>query len=78
MHSSDHRQQLETISGSKYDGFVKSIRSIFQSEGLSGFWKGNLPASYLYLTFGGTQFCIYYELDSSIENKFLLGGINCI
>lgn len=70
------RQQLESAAGikGKYSNLFKSISSILREEGISGFWKGNLPASYLYLTYGGIQFWVYYEFEDC--NQFILGAFS--
>jgi solute carrier family 25 thiamine pyrophosphate transporter 19 len=68
------RQQLEPSATGKYSTIYKSISCILREEGARGFWKGNLAASYLYLSYGGIQFYVYYEL--SHWNQFLAGALS--
>lgn len=41
------------------DGATSIIRSIFRKEGIRGFWRGNIPAELLYITYGSIQFSTY-------------------
>nr|OQO26890.1 Mitochondrial thiamine pyrophosphate carrier 1 [Rachicladosporium sp. CCFEE 5018] len=40
-------------------GVVQVARNILQHEGITGFWKGNVPAEGLYLSYGAVQFWAY-------------------
>jgi len=51
---------------SKYVGIVRSARMIARQEGLKGFWKGNLAAEALYLTYGACQFYLYDKAKASM------------
>jgi solute carrier family 25 thiamine pyrophosphate transporter 19 len=68
------RQQLEPTATGKYNTVYQSISCILKEEGPRGFWKGNLPASYLYLSYGGIQFYVYYEFSK--WNQFLVGALS--
>ncbi|KAJ2808967.1 mitochondrial thiamine pyrophosphate transporter [Coemansia guatemalensis] len=43
---------------------VTCVRQIMQKEGVRGFFKGNLSAEYLYLTYGATQFLVFGAVES--------------
>ncbi|KAI9669058.1 MAG: mitochondrial thiamine pyrophosphate transporter [Alyxoria varia] len=45
--------------GPYYKGTLGAFRTILREEGLTAFWKGNIPAELLYLTYGATQFSLY-------------------
>ncbi|PIA18867.1 mitochondrial carrier [Coemansia reversa NRRL 1564] len=51
---------------------VACVRQIMQKEGLRGFFKGNLSAEYLYLTYGATQFLVFGAVESWLERT---GGL---
>ncbi|VBB72524.1 Putative mitochondrial deoxynucleotide carrier [Podospora comata] len=44
-----------------YKGTLPTLLSIFRSEGLTGLWKGNLPAELLYLCYFAVQFTTYRQ-----------------
>jgi len=48
------------------NGALPAIRSIFRHEGIQGFWRGNVPAELLYVTYGSVQFSTYRLTTSTI------------
>ena len=48
-------------------GVVSVARDIFKHEGITGFWKGNIPAEGLYLSYGAVQFLAYRSATQAIE-----------
>ncbi|MCJ1348233.1 mitochondrial thiamine pyrophosphate transporter [Peltigera leucophlebia] len=40
-------------------GAVQTFKTILHDEGVTAFWKGNIPAELLYITYGSIQFSIY-------------------
>ncbi|KAG8530834.1 mitochondrial thiamine pyrophosphate transporter [Bacidia gigantensis] len=59
------------------------FRNIYVDEGLTAFWKGNIPAELLYVTYGAAQFTTYrltnqalkpLELSNGAE-AFISGGV---
>lgn len=44
----------------------RALSSTYKNEGIRAFWKGNIPAEYLYILFGGIQFASYSILNSSL------------
>lgn len=53
-------------------GVVLVARDIFRHEGITGFWKGNIPAEGLYLSYGACQFLAYRTTNQAIQ-KFADG-----
>ncbi len=48
-------------------GVLVVARDIFRHEGITGFWKGNIPAEGLYLSYGAIQFLTYRSTSQFIE-----------
>jgi solute carrier family 25 thiamine pyrophosphate transporter 19 len=48
-------------------GVVQVARNILYHEGITGFWKGNIPAEGLYLSYGATQFLAYRSATQAID-----------
>ncbi len=48
-------------------GVVAVARDIVRNEGVTGFWKGNIPAEGLYLSYGAVQFLAYRTASQVIE-----------
>jgi solute carrier family 25 thiamine pyrophosphate transporter 19 len=55
------RLQLQTHKAhqKKYKSLIQSAKVIVSQEGIKALWKGNMTASYLYVTFGGVQFYVF-------------------
>ncbi|KAF2480513.1 mitochondrial carrier domain-containing protein [Neohortaea acidophila] len=49
-------------------GVLALARDIFHHEGITGFWKGNIPAEGLYLSYGAAQFLAYRSTSQAIED----------
>ncbi|KAI9845455.1 MAG: mitochondrial thiamine pyrophosphate transporter [Thelocarpon superellum] len=47
------------VRGPIYKGTLPTLRAILQHEGVTGLWKGNVPAEMLYVLYGGVQFSVY-------------------
>jgi solute carrier family 25 thiamine pyrophosphate transporter 19 len=52
----------------KYSSLPQSLTLIVKEEGLLGLWKGNLPAIFLYFTYGGIQFYSFNSLQKLAKN----------
>ena len=48
-------------------GVVLVARDIIRNEGITGFWKGNIPAEGLYMSYGATQFLGYKLTNQAIQ-----------
>lgn len=77
------------ITGPIYKGIWPTLRTIFQNEGITGLWKGNIPAELLYVCYGGVQFTSYrsisqlqaslpYRLPASVESFISGAGAGAI
>ena len=42
-------------------GTVETFRNILTNEGITAFWKGNIPAELLYISYGAVQFSAYRQ-----------------
>lgn len=72
------------VTGPIYKGILPTLRTIVRQEGITGLWKGNIPAELLYVCYGGLQFTSYrsisqlqatlsYRFPSSVES-FISGA----
>ncbi|CAO3588918.1 unnamed protein product [Absidia cylindrospora] len=52
----------------KYTGVLHSLQTIFKEEGIRGWYKGNVPAEYLYLSYSAIEFWTYKELEMWIDS----------
>ncbi|MCJ1236057.1 mitochondrial thiamine pyrophosphate transporter [Varicellaria rhodocarpa] len=68
------RLQLQTYSPSpaltawNLGGAIPTFKAIFRDEGIRGFWKGNVPAELLYITYGSTQFFTYRLVSQTLKS----------
>ncbi|KAF2099662.1 mitochondrial thiamine pyrophosphate carrier 1 [Rhizodiscina lignyota] len=56
------------IIGPVYKGTYRTFRSILREEGITAFWKGNVPAELLYLTYGAIQFLTYTSTTRALNS----------
>ena len=77
------------IAGPIYKGTLSTLKTIASQEGITGLWKGNIPAELLYVCYGGIQFTAYrslsqlqaslpYRLPSSAESFVSGAGAGAI
>ncbi|KAK3667175.1 mitochondrial thiamine pyrophosphate transporter [Elasticomyces elasticus] len=59
---------LSTPLGKTPAGVLHLAREIFRHEGITGFWKGNIPAEGLYLSYGAAQFLAYRSANQVLES----------
>lgn len=50
-----------------YKGTLGALKQIVHQEGITGLWKGNIPAELLYLTYGGAQFSAYTYVSHLLD-----------
>ncbi|GMH80786.1 hypothetical protein TrST_g14378 [Triparma strigata] len=67
------RLQLEK--GDVLGTSIRTVKSVYRNEGPLGFFKGNIAATYLWITYAAVQFSVYtrmatYLNDASPENYF--------
>lgn len=48
-------------------GVLQVARDILRNEGITGFWKGNIPAEGLYLSYGAAQFLTYRSTNQVLD-----------
>lgn len=53
------RFQLQSQQNRKYTSIVQSLQRVVKEEGVLSLWKGNLSASYLWISYMMVQFSIY-------------------
>ena len=65
------RYQLQFTSGSetKYNSIFQAFRTIVKEEGIGALWKGNLSATYLWVSYSLVQFGLYGYLKNIINNN---------
>jgi solute carrier family 25 thiamine pyrophosphate transporter 19 len=67
IHSLSDPTSYRDYRGPVYKGTLGTLRQILRDEGLTGLWKGNIPAELLYLTYGAVQFSAYTSISQLIE-----------
>lgn len=68
------RFQLQSQLDPKYKKILQSFRRVVADEGIFALWKGNLSASYLWVSYMTVQFSMYGVLKRYVEqlpNPFL-------
>ncbi|ORY08182.1 mitochondrial deoxynucleotide carrier [Clohesyomyces aquaticus] len=86
VHSLSDPLSVRNVTGPVYKGTLGTLKHILREEGLTGLWKGNIPAEALYLAYGSCQFSAYtysshllerlpepYKLPGSV-NSFISGA----
>ncbi|XP_009414131.2 mitochondrial thiamine diphosphate carrier 2 isoform X2 [Musa acuminata AAA Group] len=54
----------DSYGSSKYTGILQSSKVILREEGLTGFWRGNVPALLLYMPYTAIQFTVLHKLKT--------------
>ena len=67
IHSLSDPLSVRGINGPIYKGTLGTLKQILREEGLSGLWKGNIPAELMYLTYGSAQFSAYTYMSHLLE-----------
>lgn len=52
---------------SQYKGATATLKSVLRNEGVRALWKGNVPAEFLYILYGGLQFTSYSVFSRSLS-----------
>ncbi|KAF0683548.1 Aste57867_24405 [Aphanomyces stellatus] len=58
--------RLQVQVGSKSSGMIPAIASIYREEGVRTFWRGNVAATLLWVSYSGVQFGCYQALQNAI------------
>lgn len=53
-----------------YKGTLPTLKHILREEGLTGLWKGNVPAELMYVAYGAIQFTTYRAVTLGVQNTF--------
>jgi solute carrier family 25 thiamine pyrophosphate transporter 19 len=67
IHSLSDPTSYRGVNGPVYKGTLGTFKQILREEGITGLWKGNIPAELLYLTYGSVQFSAYTYLSQLLE-----------
>ncbi|KAH7408312.1 mitochondrial thiamine pyrophosphate carrier 1 [Phaeosphaeria sp. MPI-PUGE-AT-0046c] len=67
IHSLSEPSSFRNLHGPVYKGTLGTFKQILREEGLTGLWKGNIPAELLYLTYGSIQFSAYTSISHLLE-----------
>ncbi|KAE8143413.1 mitochondrial thiamine pyrophosphate carrier 1 [Aspergillus pseudotamarii] len=67
IHSLSDPSSHQNIKGPIYKGTLPTIRSIFREEGITGLWKGNIPAELMYVCYGAIQFAAYRTTTQALS-----------
>ncbi|KAJ5937547.1 Mitochondrial thiamine pyrophosphate carrier 1 [Penicillium verhagenii] len=59
VHSLSDPVSHQSIEGPVYKGTLSTMRAIMRQEGITGLWKGNIPAEMMYVCYGALQFTAY-------------------
>ncbi|KAH9909347.1 mitochondrial dicarboxylate carrier protein [Xylariomycetidae sp. FL2044] len=73
------RLQLQTCSPSQtaattYKGTIRTLRHILAHEGVTGLWKGNVPAELMYVSYAAVQFTTYRSASLLLHRVWGAGG----
>lgn len=53
-----------------YKGTLPTIRHIVRDEGITGLWKGNIPAELMYVSYSAIQFTTYRTVTLGLQQAF--------
>jgi solute carrier family 25 thiamine pyrophosphate transporter 19 len=67
---SDPLSQLDLRGSPIYKGTIPTIKRILREEGLTGLWKGNIPAELMYVSYGAIQFTTYRSVTLALQTAF--------
>ncbi|KAL1998539.1 hypothetical protein VTN02DRAFT_6005 [Thermoascus thermophilus] len=66
IHSLSDPASHRGVTGPVYKGTIPTIRAILREEGVTGLWKGNIPAELMYICYGGVQFATYRSTTQAL------------
>ncbi|KAF4637526.1 hypothetical protein G7Y89_g565 [Cudoniella acicularis] len=53
-----------------YKGTLPTLKHILREEGLTGLWKGNVPAELMYVSYSAIQFTAYRSVTLGLQTAF--------
>ncbi|PGH16158.1 mitochondrial thiamine pyrophosphate carrier 1 [Helicocarpus griseus UAMH5409] len=68
IHSLSDPLSHRDVKGPVYKGTLSTLKSIVRDEGITGLWKGNIPAELLYICYGGVQFTTYRTVTQALQS----------
>lgn len=67
-HSASDPLSHRDLKGSPiYKGTIPTLKRIFREEGLTGLWKGNIPAELMYVSYSAIQFTTYRTTTLALQ-----------
>jgi solute carrier family 25 thiamine pyrophosphate transporter 19 len=67
IYSLSDQSNTQNAKGLAYKGTLNTLKRIVREEGVTGLWKGNIPAEALYLTYGSVQFSAYTSISHLLD-----------
>lgn len=67
---SDPLSHPSALGGPIYKGTLPTLRHILQHEGITGLWKGNVPAELMYVCYAAVQFTTYRSTAQFLRAAF--------
>ncbi|KAL3473339.1 mitochondrial carrier domain-containing protein [Aspergillus californicus] len=68
VHSLSDPTSHAHINGPVYKGTLSTLKTILRQEGLTGLWKGNIPAELMYVCYGAIQFTTYRSITQLLAH----------
>ncbi|KAK9421932.1 putative Mitochondrial thiamine pyrophosphate carrier 1 [Seiridium unicorne] len=59
-----------------YKGTLSTVQHILRNEGITGLWKGNVPAELMYVSYAALQFTTYRSISMALEQIAGEKGMN--
>ncbi|KAL1866915.1 hypothetical protein VTK73DRAFT_4462 [Phialemonium thermophilum] len=72
---SDPLSQRNLQGGPIYKGTLPTLRHILRHEGITGLWKGNVPAELMYICYAGVEFTTYRSTTLLLHSAFGEGSL---
>ena len=65
--ASDPLSQRDLKGSPVYKGTLPTLKRIFWEEGITGLWKGNIPAELMYVSYSAIQFTTYRTVTITLQ-----------
>ena len=67
---SDPLSQRDLRGSPIYKGTLPTLKQILREEGITGLWKGNIPAELMYVSYSAIQFTAYRSITLALQTAF--------
>ncbi|KAI5920071.1 mitochondrial carrier domain-containing protein [Camillea tinctor] len=67
---SDPLSQVDLRGSPIYKGTLRTLKHIVENEGVTGLWKGNVPAELMYVSYAAIQFTMYRSTTMFLHRAF--------